>query len=108
MNENIKIFLEKVAADKELQEQFRGIRDPDKAYELAASVQSGFTKDEFVKVMMDIKAKMSRDLSDEDLEKAAGGGGVGDGEITAGIAHTLIATAEAVAEAGANAILSAF
>ena len=73
MNENIKAFLEKLAADKALQAQFKGIKDPDKAYELAASVQDGFTKDEFVTAMKDIKSKMSRDLSDEDLEKTAGG-----------------------------------
>jgi predicted ribosomally synthesized peptide with nif11-like leader len=73
MNENVKVFLQKVAEDKELQEQFKEIKDPDKAYELATSVQGGFSKDEFVEAMKDLKAKMSRDLSDDDLEKVAGG-----------------------------------
>ena len=104
MNENIKAFLQKVAEDKELQEQFKAIKDPDKAYELATSVQSGFTKDEFITTMKELHAKMSRDLSDEDLEKAAGGG-IGDGDITKGIVHTLIATVEATVEIAASAAL---
>ena len=100
MNENLKIFFDKLAADKALQAQFRGIKDPDKAYELAASVQGGFTKEEFVEAMKEIKAKMSRDLSDEDLEKAAGGG---DDTTTATTATTTtfsIITAESAAIAG--------
>ena len=48
MNENIKVFLEKMAADSELQARFSQIKDPDEAYELASSIQSGFTKEEFV------------------------------------------------------------
>lgn len=74
MNENIKAFLQKLAADKALQAQFKEIKELDKAYELAASVQGGFTKEEFAESMKELKAKMSRDLSDDDLEKAAGGG----------------------------------
>ena len=74
MNENIKIFLQKVSEDETLQAQLKAIKDPDKAYEFAASVQSGFTKEEFHNTMKELKANMSRDLSDDDLEKAAGGG----------------------------------
>lgn len=73
MNENIKAFLQKLAADEALQAQFKAITNPDKAYELAASVQGGFTKEEFAQAMKELKANMSRDLSDDDLEKAAGG-----------------------------------
>ena len=87
MNENIKILLQKLAEDKDLQEQFKEINDPYKAYELAATVQGGFSKDEFITTMKEIRAKMSRDLSDEDLEKAAGGG---DTTLTPG---TVITTA---------------
>jgi predicted ribosomally synthesized peptide with nif11-like leader len=78
MNENIKAFLQKLSADEALQAQFKAVKDPDKAYELAASVQGGFTKEEFVEAMKELKAKMSRDLSDDDLEKAAGGGVIQD------------------------------
>lgn len=73
MNESIKAFLQKVNEDEALQAQFKEIKDPDKAYELAASIQGGFTKEEFAQTMKELKAKMSRDLSDDDLEKAAGG-----------------------------------
>ena len=74
MNEDIKVFLQKLADDEALQAQFKAIENPDKAYELAANVQGGFSKDEFVEAMKELKSQMSRDLSDDDLEKAAGGG----------------------------------
>ena len=73
MNEDIKVFLQKLADDEALQAQFKAIENPDKAYELAANVQGGFSKDEFVEAMKELKSQMSRDLSDDDLEKAAGG-----------------------------------
>ena len=73
MNENIKTFLEKVAADSELQSKFSQINDPDEAYALASSIQSGFTKEEFVEAMTAIKEAMNEDLTDEDLAKSAGG-----------------------------------
>jgi predicted ribosomally synthesized peptide with nif11-like leader len=104
MNENIKAFLQKLAADEALQAQFKGIKDPDKAYELAASVQGGFSKDEFFTTMKELKSQMSRDLSDDDLEKAAGGDSTTP-EITGGIMHTIFATIEAAAEVGASAAL---
>ncbi len=73
MNENIRKFLEKVAADKELQEQFSKIRDPHEAYKLAAGVQDGFTEEEFVDEMKKLYAEVTKDLSEEDLAKLAGG-----------------------------------
>ena len=73
MNENLKLFLEKVAADQELQTKFAQIKDVDEGYALASSVQDGFTKEEFVEAMTAIKAAMEEDLSDEDLAKSAGG-----------------------------------
>ena len=99
MNENIKAFLQKLAADEALQAQFKAIKDMDKAYELATSVQGGFTKDEFAQAMKELKANMSRDLSDDDLEKAAGGGT--SANIIKSITKTIITTASAAAEAAA-------
>ena len=43
MNENIKKFLEKAAQDPELTAKMSAVRDPDEAYELASSLQDGFT-----------------------------------------------------------------
>ena len=73
MNENIKAFLEKVEASPDLQAQFAQIRDPDEAYKLAASVQDGFTKEEFVSEMTKLYEAQIADLSDEDIAKVAGG-----------------------------------
>ena len=73
MNENIKLFLEKMAEDQELQARFSQITDPDEAYSLASSVQSGFTKEEFIETMTAIRDAMEEDLSDEDLARSAGG-----------------------------------
>lgn len=73
MNENINLLFEKLAKDKSLQEKFKTVTNADEAYELAASIQDGFSKEEFIATMKDIKAKMSKDISDEDLQKAAGG-----------------------------------
>lgn len=73
MNENIKAFLEKLSADQELQTKFSQIKDVDEAYALASSIQSGFTKDEFITEMTKIKEAMEEDLTDADLAKSSGG-----------------------------------
>ena len=74
MNENIKKFLEKVEQSPEIQAQFAKIYDPDEAYKLAASIQGGFTKDEFTSEMRKIYEATIAELSDEDIAKIAGGG----------------------------------
>ena len=74
MNENIKKFLAKVEQSPELQDQFAKIRNPDEAYKLAASIQDGFTKEEFISEMKKIYEAAIQDLSDEDIAKIAGGG----------------------------------
>ena len=73
MNENIKKFLAKVEQSPELQAKFDQIRDPDEAYKLAASIQDGFTKDEFISEMKKLYDEAIKDLSDEDIAKVAGG-----------------------------------
>ncbi len=73
MNENIKLFLEKMAEDQELQARFSQLTDADEAYALAGSIQSGFTKEEFIETMTAIRDAMDEDLTDEDMAKSAGG-----------------------------------
>ena len=75
MNENIKKLIQKVAADESLQAKMKSFSDLDKAYEYAISIQDGFTKEEFTKVMSKLSSSGSdRDeLSDEDLASVAGG-----------------------------------
>lgn len=78
MNENIKLLLKKLSEDETLKEKFKDVKDPDKAYEIATSIQGGYTKEEFFATMKEIHENMSKDLSDDDLEKAAGGVSVTD------------------------------
>ncbi len=72
-NENIRKFLGKVAGDKELQAQLAKIRKPEEAYKLASSVQGGFTQEEFTTEMNRIFLEVTKDLSEEDVAKIAGG-----------------------------------
>ena len=73
MNENLKIFLEKVSADTALQQRFADVRDPEEAYRLASEIQGGFTKEEFIAEMTRIRNAMEENLSDEDLARSSGG-----------------------------------
>ncbi len=73
MNENIKILLEKIVADEELQAKFAKLRDPDEVYKLAISVQPGYTKEEFITEMKKIYEESMKDLSEDDIAKVAGG-----------------------------------
>lgn len=75
MNESIKAFLKKVVEDKELQAKLEAIRDPEEAYKLASSIQSGFSKEEFVEAMIKLDETINtfNELTDEDLAKVARG-----------------------------------
>ena len=79
MNENLKIFLQKVAADESLQAKMQSFTDIDEAYEFAMSIQGGFTKEEFTEIMSKISEKIDNndELTDEDLVGIAGGGNSG-------------------------------
>ena len=70
MNESIKLFLKNVQQDEELAAKFKDITNPDEAYALAASLQDGFTKEEFISAMEQLN---SGDLSKDDLAAMAGG-----------------------------------
>ena len=70
MNENIVLFLKQVEQDEALIAKLNAIKDPDEAYALAASVQDGFTKEEFISAMEQLN---SGELSDDDLAAMAGG-----------------------------------
>ncbi len=94
MNENIRKFLEKLAKDEELQAKLAKIRDPEEAYKLAGSVQDGFTKEEFIAEMKKIYAEITKDLSEEDVAKLAGGI---TGQEIASYIFTSVATATAAA-----------
>ncbi len=78
MNESISKFLEKFASDEELQAKFSALTSPDEAFELAKSIQGGFTKEEFLEAVKSFSEMNDGDLSDEDLAATAGGGGISD------------------------------
>jgi predicted ribosomally synthesized peptide with nif11-like leader len=101
MNENIKVFLEKMAADSELQARFAQIKDPDEAYELASSIQPGFTKEEFVTEMTKIKEAMDEDLTDDDLAKSSGGDA---GDVVASVTVSVATVVSAVSWGAAAAV----
>ena len=77
MNENIQKFLEQFLSDEALQAKFSAVKTPDEAYELAKTIQDGFTKEEFLEAAQQLAALDEADITDEDLAAAAGG----DGEI---------------------------
>ena len=70
MNEKVIQFLKKVEQDEALAAKFQGVTNPDEAYALAASVQDGFTKEEFISAMEQIN---NGELSQDDLAAMAGG-----------------------------------
>lgn len=75
MNEKLSAFLSKVVEDEALQAKFEELDNFDDAYELASSIQDGFSKEEFVKAMEAIRDAADDDISDEDLAAIAGGEG---------------------------------
>ena len=95
MKEEIKLFLQKVANDEELQKKIHACKSPEEAYAVASSVQEGFTFEEFVDEMTKLKESIDQDLTDEDLAKAAGGLG-GASEVWTG-AISVVATFMALA-----------
>ncbi len=73
MNESIKALLTKIAGSEELQAKFETLDTPEKAYELAKTLQDGFTKEEFLDAVNEIAEAQVEDISDEELAATAGG-----------------------------------
>ena len=92
MNESIKKFMEKAAQDPELAAKMSAIQDPDEAYRLASSVQDGFTREEFITAMEELKT-VNNDLTDADLKQFAGGDDLSSALLTAGSVVTFAAAA---------------
>ena len=76
MKEEIKLLIQKIAEDKELQHKMMECKSPEEAYAIASSVQDGFAFEEFKEAMTQIYNLSEQEgiLTDEDLAKAAGGG----------------------------------
>ncbi len=75
MNENIAAALRKIVADENLAVKLQACADPDSAYAMVSSVESGFTREEFDSAMEELRAsaRSDTDVSDEELNKMAGG-----------------------------------
>ena len=75
MNQAVQGFLTKVLQDEELQAKMQAAENLDEAYAIASSVQSGFTKEEFVAEMEEFQNAIADDeeLSEDDLKALAGG-----------------------------------
>jgi predicted ribosomally synthesized peptide with nif11-like leader len=73
MKEELKLFFQKVAEDRELQEKLQACKSPEEVYVIASSVQDGFTFEEFTETAAELYEQATAELSDEDLAKAAGG-----------------------------------
>ena len=73
MNGNIQELIKKITESEELQAKFAALGSPEEAYELAKTLQEGFTKEEFLAAAKALSAAADGDISDEDLAAAAGG-----------------------------------
>ena len=73
MNESIKKFMDKLSTDEELQAKLSAVKSPEEAFELAKSVQDGFSMDEFIEACKAMSEADEGDISDEDLAATAGG-----------------------------------
>jgi predicted ribosomally synthesized peptide with nif11-like leader len=72
--EQLKAFLEAVKADTGLQEKLKGVEDADAVVAIAKEAGFVISAEEFSKPNED-KELSGRELSDEELEVVAGGGG---------------------------------
>jgi predicted ribosomally synthesized peptide with nif11-like leader len=70
MNENLKLFFNALGKDAALQKKLEATKSSEEAYQLALTVRSGFTPEEFLAAL---KEAQEGALSDEDLDAVAGG-----------------------------------
>ena len=88
MNENIMLLLKKVEQDASLSAKFKNATNPDEAYALAASIQAGFTKEEFISAM--------EQLNNGDLAAIAGGDEISEFVVTTVVSSGMMASLGAV------------
>ncbi len=94
MNGSIRELLDKIAGSEELQAKFADVTTPEEAYELAKTIQDGFTKEEFLEAAAAL-AGGSGDISDETLAAAAGGTDAPGGTLKSIIHNPLSAVTKA-------------
>ena len=99
MKEEMKLFIQKLVTDEELQRKMLACKSPEEAYALASSVQEGFTFDEFVETMTELNDMEDQELTREDMAKVAGGVSIGDMLISGSAIVTVIGSAFGAAAA---------
>ena len=93
MNENIMLLLKKVEQDASLAAKFKDVTNPDEAYALAASIQAGFTKEEFISAMEQLN---NSDLSMNDMAAIAGGDEISEFVVTTVVSSGMMASLGAI------------
>ena len=73
MNENIKLLFEKLGKDEAAVAKLQAITDPDEAYKFVSAIQGGYTKEELIEAMSQLKGAGDGELSDAEVAAAAGG-----------------------------------
>ncbi len=75
MNKNLVTLLKNLDENKELSEKMKACASPEEAYAFASTIIDGYTQEEFVACMTNIKSKTedSNELTDNDLDQVSGG-----------------------------------
>lgn len=91
-----KEFVEEMVKNEELTQKMADCKKPEEAYEIAKEAGVTDDYDAFVKYMTELNEQMSQELSDDELENAAGGLSTSDAITIAGMA---VSVATAIASA---------
>ena len=103
MNEGLKKLFEQMGSDESLGEKFEQCKTAEEAYEVALKVADGYTMEEFKEAMKKIanyNNSSENELSEEDLDKVAGGS---DLELALGITGAVIGGAGTIIGAAVSA-----
>lgn len=101
MTEEMKSFIGMLAKDEGLQKKLQACKSPEEAFEVAKSAVSRLNYEDFTATMKKVNEAVantkSGELSDDDLEKVAGGWS--DGDTATVVSATITATGPAAASA---------
>ena len=106
MNEKIAAALRKITEDEALLAKLQACADPDEAYAIVSSVENGFTKEEFIAAMEQVKAAIdaSTTLSEDDISKMAGGVDGADVTVAVSVSASAVSATASIAAAATAAI----
>ena len=74
MNEGLKILVKEMNQNTEFSDKMKNCKSVEEAYQLASSVSTGYSQQEFVDFMKEIsKKREDGELTESDLDHVAGG-----------------------------------